>query len=560
MPEGQAQTGFEQAGLGTIMKVYQLEVPPNQREYAWTEVEVTQLFQDFAKAISDDADYFLGTIVTIPRTSGTLEVVDGQQRLATTALLLAAIRDHLKSMGEDVLVEAINNTFLTGIRRAQRAREPRLKLNVDDNDLFKLIVSEGDATLPETTRPSHELLLGAHQLARKHVQKIVSIVDVKDHGDFLDRWVSFIEHHALVVLVKAPNDSDAYKMFETLNDRGLRTSQIDLVKNYLFGRSGERFREVQTRWSYMRGALESLDEEDITINFLRHALVLLRGYLSAADVYDVVQSIARAPQSTVTFATHLETLANVYVATFNPASERWNEYPKSARSSVEVFNLLDIRPMRALLLAVTAQFSPSEASEAFAYLVSVGVRLLIAATIRSGSVEGPLSTAAKDVFEGTITTAKQLKDQLRTLTPSDSQFQEAFERARVTTARLARYYLRSMERQVKDESEPWFLPSEDPAMINLEHVLPQKPEDNWPHISDDDVMQYSKRLGNLVLLKASENSHAKSASFDEKKEIYARSPYELTSQVAALDDWTTAAIIERQKQLAELAIQTWPAT
>jgi uncharacterized protein with ParB-like and HNH nuclease domain len=68
-------------------------VPPNQREYSWTTKEVRTLLQDFAKAISDSnsASYFLGTIVTIPRTGGSLEVVDGQQRLATTAIMLAAI-------------------------------------------------------------------------------------------------------------------------------------------------------------------------------------------------------------------------------------------------------------------------------------------------------------------------------------------------------------------------------------------------------------------------------------------------------------------------------------
>ena len=95
MPEPRSQIAFDQAGLGNILKTYQLAVPPNQREYAWTDIEVTTLFQDIAKAISDDADYFLATIVTIPRADGALEVVDGQQRLATTALLLTAIRDHL---------------------------------------------------------------------------------------------------------------------------------------------------------------------------------------------------------------------------------------------------------------------------------------------------------------------------------------------------------------------------------------------------------------------------------------------------------------------------------
>src|SRR5205085_6574221 len=122
--------------LGNVLKQNQLVVPPNQREYAWTEYQVIQLFQDFAKAIADnETGYFLGTIVTIPRMNGNLEVVDGQQRLATTAILLTAIRDYLKGK-EEVLVEAINNEFLTGIDRSRRARVPRLRLNVDDNELF----------------------------------------------------------------------------------------------------------------------------------------------------------------------------------------------------------------------------------------------------------------------------------------------------------------------------------------------------------------------------------------------------------------------------------------
>lgn len=56
-------------------------------------------------------------------------------------------------------------------------------------------------------------------------------------------------------------------MFETLNDRGLKISQSDLVKNYLLGESGPRLGEAQEKWTLMRGALESLEEEDITVTF-----------------------------------------------------------------------------------------------------------------------------------------------------------------------------------------------------------------------------------------------------------------------------------------------------
>ena len=75
------------------------------------------------------------------------------------------------------------------------------------------------------------------------------------------------------------------------------------------------------------------------------------------------------------------------------------------RKSIEVFNLLNIRPMQALQLSIAASMDKREASESFDFLVSLGVRLLISATIRSGSVEGPLSNAARDIFEGKVTTA-----------------------------------------------------------------------------------------------------------------------------------------------------------
>jgi hypothetical protein len=562
VPEAQTQIGFEQVGLGTALKQNQLFVPPNQREYAWTEDEVRQMFTDIQKAMGEDVAYFLGTIVTIPRGNDSLEVTDGQQRLATTALLLAAIRDYLRTVGEAMLVQSIDNDFLFAIKRRGRERSPKLALNIDDNDLFKAIVSD-ESFDPDSVTPakdSNKLLLDAYKEAKKHVRRIVAVLDdTKEHGDLLNNWIEYIEYYAQIALLKVPRPADAYKMFETLNDRGLGVGQADLVKNYLFSKSETRFSEVQTRWSYMRGALEALDDEEITINFLRHALVLQRGYISASDVYDTVQEIVRTPQTAVTFTGQLESLSTPYVATFNPDHERWNDHPQSTRRAIEVFNLLNVKPMRALLLAVAARMEPREAADAFTFLVSLSVRLLIAATVRSGSVETPLSTAAHAIHEGTVTTAAQLKEQLVGLTPSDSIFQEAFQRAKVTSAKLGRYYLRSLERAAKGEGEPWFLPEDDKSVINLEHVLPDKPEGNWPQFTEDDVAQYSKRLGNLALMLAKENADLKSAAFAEKRAIYEQSPYVLTSEIAGYDDWTPQAVVSRQEHLADLAVKAWPA-
>src|SRR5215212_16460 len=280
------------------------------------------------------------------------------------------------------------------------------------------------------------------------------------------------------------------------------------------------------------------------------------GYLGEVDVFDKVQDIIKSEQAAVLFASTLENLSYAYVATSNPEHERWNTYPDSARRAIEVFNLIKIGPMRPLILAIAAKMSPKQTSLAFQFLISLGVRLIIASSTRSSSVEVPLAAAAKDVFEGNITTAAELRGALKGITPTDAVFQAKFKDAKVSNARLARYFLRSLQMTANKEAEPWFVPQQDARVINLEHVLPKKPEGNWPQFSEDETRQLTNRLGNQALLKASDNSDLKSAPFSDKKKVYVDSPYSLTSQIASVDKWTAEAIANRQRVLASEAVKT----
>jgi hypothetical protein len=309
----------------------------------------------------------------------------------------------------------------------------------------------------------------------------------------------------------------------------------------------------------MRGALESLTEdEDITATYLRHALIALGGYLREVDVYDRVQARAKTEQTAITLAASLDNLSNAYVATFNPENERWNTYPDRARRALTVLNRFNIRPMRPLILAVTANLTVKEAPEALDFLVSLGVRLMIASSTRSGSVEVPLADVSSKVMDGSVDTAAKLRKELTTITPSDAEFEEAFSKTRASNSRLARYFLRSLEQTAKGEQEPWLEPVSDAQIINLEHVLPRKPQGNWPSFTADQAEAYVNRIGNLVLLRATDNTTVGSDSFADKKPVYAKSPYLLTKHVAELGDWTPEAIEARQKTLGGLAVKTWP--
>jgi hypothetical protein len=110
----------------------------------------------------------------------------------------------------------------------------------------------------------------------------------------------------------------------------------------------------------------------------------------------------------------------------------------------------------------------------------------------------------------------------------------------------------------KNESSPWFIPNDDQHVINLEHILPEKPEGNWPQFTQDSVRAYVKRLGNQALLLAKSNCDLKSSAFDAKKAVYATTPYETTRMIAAESDWGEDQIDRRQKQLAKYALRAWP--
>jgi hypothetical protein len=183
---------------------------------------------------------------------------------------------------------------------------------------------------------------------------------------------------------------------------------------------------------------------------------------------------------------------------------------------------------------------------------------MIAGSTRTGSVEEGIAATGSKIFLGKTTDAATIKADLKALTPTDGVFAAAFENASVSSRKLARYYLRSMELAAKKEPEPWHIPNDDKTAINLEHVLPERPEGNWPQFSDEQVKLYYKRIGNLCLLRASDNSTAKSAAFAVKKPILAKSPYVLTKQIGDANDWGWEEIVARQKTLAAIAIKTWP--
>lgn len=552
---------FNALGLGSVLKLHRLGVPLYQREYSWPEEVVDQLLMDLAKARDDGQGYFLGTVVTIPSANNAdkLDVVDGQQRLTTTAILLAAIRDYIrKSSPDSIVVESIENEFLTTIDRKRGERVPRLELNIDDRTFFNNLISRSPNPELSSTRESHRKLTKAKRKADSFVQTLLAAFDAARHIEVLNDWLEFIEKKATVILLKAPDSAHAFRMFETLNDRGLKTSQADLVKNYLFGETGDRVHEAQARWSSMLSTLEDIDDEDRSVNFLRHCLIATRAFTRTDRVYATVQRQVNGEVNALQFLSDLERLSRLYVATYQPDAEYWTGYPERARSSLRILRLLDMKPFRPLILSIAERFSVPETAGALKLLVAIGMRSIASGRTNSGQLEQVSAAGALAVYRQEITTAAELKVALTSITLPNTEFLERFRTLAISKPPLARYILRALEATGLD-AEPEMVPNDDPAEITLEHILPKTPlDDGWRSFTPDDIKIYSRRLGNLCLLQRTPNSNARSDHFSEKRNLYRESSYRLTSDVGSKDEWTPETINERQALLAEIALRTWP--
>jgi hypothetical protein len=312
--------------------------------------------------------------------------------------------------------------------------------------------------------------------------------------------------------------------------------------------------------SSLQGDDGEIDDEkdDITVVFLRCALMCIGGFLRKNAVYERVQSEAKGPQTVISHLAQLESLAKAYECTFYQDHEFWKPYPDSMRHAIQTINDFDIKPFRPALVAIAARFDAKDATRAFQFFVSLGVRMLIATSTRTGSVEETMAKVANAVFKGEIKNTAKLKEAVADITPSDPVFSAAFETATLSKGPLARYYLRSLERVVQKAPYPWFVPNEDRDTMTLEHILPEEPKGNWPQFTEAEHAAYWRRIGNLCLLPKGVNSDLRSADEKTKFAVYKGTPYELTRQISDAPHWTKETISERQKGLAKWALKAWP--
>ena len=542
---------FEHDGIGHFISDNFLKVPLYQRPFAWEKENVKELFDDITN--SSPNKYFIGTIV-VTNKGDYLEIVDGQQRIATISLFFIAVRDFLKEIGEGEKANAIEGEFILKQSYRDEEKKQRLTLNDVDNEFYvKALVRNGSAN---SSRASHDRLMNAYNFLKDHIENKYKSEELEG----LLNLVDFLKDKLLIIIVTVSDDVNAFTVFETLNDRGLILSQTDLIKNYLFNKAGDRIGEAKDKWTRFTGAIESGISEEEILNYIRCYWSSKYGLTREKELYKKIKEKIRSRNQAITFLSNLERNAEIYLAILNPHHPFWNNFPCECSEYIAELLELRLRQNRPLLIALLEIWkdNPEEVKKSLKLIVSWSVRNLITGTIGSGTLEKEFSKQAKLINDGEINNAKELLSSIEKLIPTDDQFQKAFEMATISKAYIARYYLRKLEQAYRTTLE--LEPIKNPEKVNLEHILPENPTDlrkDWLNFDENLYKTYYRRIGNLTLLDKEMNSDVGNGPFEGKKEIYKQSELQISNKIAEYDDWAPSEIETRQKEFAEKAVEIW---
>ena len=495
----------------------------------------------------------MGTVVlTKIEGENKLEIIDGQQRITSIAIFFATIREFFIS---DMEKDAIQ-TYLSDYDFNEGNNVPKLELSSQDNEFYREFIINKKFEFPKT-KESHNRINEAFGTTQQLIKKLLNF----NNGDLkaLIEWKDFIDDKLKVVFITVPTGSNAYTIFETLNDRGIELAQIDLLKNYLYSKAGKRLNEAQNLWIEIISKIESNATESLVLTYIKHYWASTYGFVrkkNKALYYQIRNNVKNATQ-VISFLTNLKNDLDKYLAILDENNSFWDDYDEKCKEYIKTLNFFDFEQYRPLLFSILRKFEPIEVKKALKIILSWLVRSLILGKLSGGPLEKAYINTAKSISDRKITKVKDLKNDLKKFIPKDDEFEDGFKTATVSTHKLARYYLRAIENYHRGKELPELLVNTNPNAVNLEHILPQNPQGNYPNFSEEDKITYLKRIGNLTLMKTKENNDFKNSSFVTKKQKYKQSELWVTNMLGDFDDWNKEKIRERQSELANLAIKTW---
>lgn len=561
----------------------QFLIPAYQRRYSWGWKQIAELYDDIYLLKNDDT-HFLGSIVCLTSTYtvgiNVLELVDGQQRITSLSIFLKAMRDRFLEYNDNTVVAKID-AFLhcEGIDR--KPKNKVLLGDLDNPDYEKLMQFE------KIEKIKNQNMLNAYTYIKEWLDKL-------EFDELNELYFKFI-NNAIVVRLDVGEAKDAYKLFETINNRGLKLSPTDIIKNFLLGHastiSADVLDEVRENWKELIVQLDGIDTDDffrqlmcskrnkkITYTYLidefkKFYLEMVKEaqVLPEYDIYSTVsiknegeelENTALEKISIVEFAEQLKDLSIIYR---NIIQREFNNKFINAH----LFNLKRIksRPTYIFLLNLfqRKELSTDTTIEVLKVLETFMLRRHIC-EYRTGELDDIFSKLVKLDNANLV---KNIKSSLLKDLPSNDEFKEKFSFASFKgNENRAKYILEVFEYANINHQGEYTLNTGNE--LHLEHIIPKTIDTkksarefgNWIDYLGENSLDkhkiYVNRIGNFTLLGQKLNIIASNNPFESKLREYEKSNISLTTDIAST--YTTfyfSDVEKRSETMGEKAVILW---
>jgi uncharacterized protein with ParB-like and HNH nuclease domain len=575
----------------TLVSVYKLfkdqayEIPAYQRDYSWDTEQWEQLWSDLSDFKSNSAEeHFLGPLIVTPSENGgdTFEVIDGQQRLTTLQIIIAIVRDCWIQMGNKSTTKSgvsVPNKQMTA--ELIYSLTPAVRHNFTPNKhlrkIFRDFIQTSIGDRDRKSFDNKEALQGyqyndrASEVVRAYKYFYAKIISLGEED--LRKFEEFLLQNVRLLKVTAGGSSNAFLLFETLNYRGLELTQTDLVKSYLFSRilTDDAHDHYVNEWDLV---VDNIGGKSPDL-FLRHYLLLYNKKVMKRDIYAEIKNKYKNREQAIALVDDLARFSSLYSYLV-----REKEFEGQNKDILNILfddlALLNVDTQNIYLLAILYQFY-AEKTKVDLEKIENAARLSETLSFRwitcgrnAQDLESIYQEAAsmvmdKETPEDNFEEAQKLI--LENL-PSDQEFQAALQNAIIKSNRRGQYILRKIDEWQNGDASSYVLM--DPSKLHLEHIAPQRPspDSDWKSKMKGELnyREIIYRIGNMMLLRDRVNKSVSNLNFDKKLVKYEAQDKKskmtlptLSKNVLTYEVWNQEAVLNRSKEIAEIATEVWSA-
>ena len=552
----------------------QFTIPAYQRRYSWQDKQVKELFDDIDH-LEGGETHLLGSIVCLTGDHGAginaLELVDGQQRTTTIMLFLDAIEDRLRADANDEDAQSINK--LVNSRDYTGTKSKKLQLGDLDNKDFTRVVDG---------RELDEVVNNNLLKARKLIGDLIGKLDTEEFNQFRYKFIN----NAYIIRLDVAQAKDAFKLFETINNRGLSLSPTDIIKNFLLGNasiiSSETLESVKEDWTRIVLSLDGIDMD----NFFRQYMAGQTGQkvtqtrlidtfksyyarnIEEGEALREYEEFAEAVEGSET--TNKQDL-KAFAKTLRLAADIYRQIQQATFADDEInrrlINLKKIRSVASYTFILNLMQRGSVGNNhvlEILRMIEIFMLRRNVAEYRTSELEDIFVALTKLPDENIVVATKQIfVDNM----PSDEEFETRLT-GHVFKGQLearAKYMLEYLGYGTLSPTE---MVIKSHRAVELEHIMPQTIDTkkakeelgDWvSYLGEDAALhgEYLTKLGNLTMLGKKLNIVASNNPFEAKKVEYEKSEIAMTRELAANASWGLKQIDVRTEKLTKQAVALW---